>query len=294
MNIVGIDIGGTNFRIGLVNETGTLLKFEKVPVGTVFQSDQVLFSLAETIRSFCGEMAYDAVAIGFPATLDVAREKVVQAPNIPFMEDLPVKEFLSTELMVPVIAEKDVTFALCYDMEKYQIPEKGVVCGIYFGTGIGNAISIDGKPFIGTHGTAGELGHIPVVDCDRLCGCGNVGCLEMIAGGRALVEIRQEHYPEASMSEIFARHSEDVVIKEFVDSMAVAVATEVNILDPSYVLLGGGVLNNEGFPKEFFSERIRAKVRKPLPLKELNLVFTEDEREKCVLGAASYVRKIML
>lgn len=291
MTVLSIDIGGTNFRVGAVREDGTIERFEKIPTGSVIRSGDVLGDLAQYLKAFSEGIAVDAAAIGFPATLDRDRRKVVQAPNVPFMEDLPVCEYLQRELSVPVLAERDATFALCYDAEKYRLPAEGIVCGIYFGTGIGNAILIDGMPLTGRHGAAGELGHIPVPDCDVPCGCGNVGCMEAVAGGKALAGIQREYYPETPIGEMFTRHGGDELLLAFVDRMAVAVATEINILDPDRILLGGGVLSMKDFPRRTLDRRIRARTRKPLPWKELELIYTEDEPDKSVIGGAIYARR---
>ena len=291
MAIIGIDIGGTNFRTGAVDEVGSVLKFEKVSTKSVLHSGDVLKDIAEFIKEFTKDLPVRAVAIGFPATLDPERKKVVQAPNIPYMEDLPVCDYLSAELNIPIVAERDVTYALCYDMAKYKIPEKGITCGIYFGTGIGNAISIEGIPLAGRHGTAGELGHIPVLGSDVVCGCGNTGCLEAVAGGKALVKIQQEHFPDTEVGALFTEHGGEKVLLDFVDGMSAAVATEINILDPDYVLVGGGVMKMADFPMAYFEECIRKRVRKPLPLNELNLIFTEDEKDKSVVGGTLYAAK---
>lgn len=293
MIILGIDIGGTNFRIGAVNEKNELVKFEKVPVGTVFYSGDILSDLTSKIKSFGEDLDYTAVAIGFPATLNADRSRVVQAPNIPFMENLPVCSVLREALGVPVYAERDVTYALCFDSNKYKIPNQGMTCGIYFGTGIGNAISINGIPLIGAHGTAGEIGHIPVAHSEAVCGCGNIGCSEAVAGGKALAKLQREKYPDTSIGDMFACHSEDAELRDFVDMMAIVVATEVNILDPDYMILGGGVFAMKGFPMDYLTERIEARVRKPLPLEELNLIYAEDEPDKSVVGAAIYARSKM-
>lgn len=290
MNVVGIDIGGTNFRIGLVDDSQNVVKLEKVPVKTVFNSDDALSDLANKIIEFTKEEQYGAVAIGFPATMNVDRTRVVQAPNIAFMENLPVCEVLEKKLNVPVVAERDVTFALSYDMHKYELPNEGIICGIYYGTGIGNAICINGVPLTGQHGCAGEIGHIPVFVSTEVCGCGNVGCLEAEAGGKALAKIQQEDYPETSIGDMFSKHANAKKVKNIVELMANAVATEVNILDPAYVLLGGGVFKMKDFPIEMFNEFIQQKVRKPLPLNELKIVYTEDEIDKSVVGASIYAR----
>lgn len=291
MTVLSIDIGGTSFRVGAVQEDGSIAKFEKIPTKSVICSEDVLGDLTHYLKAFSDELTPDALAIGFPATLDRKRMRVVQAPNIPFMENIPVCEVLQKELSVPVLAERDATFALCYDAENYRLPTEGIVCGIYYGTGIGNAILIDGRPLTGRHGAAGELGHIPVFGSDIPCGCGNTGCMEAVAGGKALARMQKETFPDTPIDEMFIRHGKEKALIEFVDSMAIAAATEINILDPDHVILGGGVLNMKGFPIGSFEERIYCHTRKPLPWRELKLIYAEEKPEKSVIGGAIYARQ---
>lgn len=185
-NIIGIDIGGTHFRIGVVTENGYVTKFLKCPAAEVMRTDNVLSDLAAFIDDYRKGIEVEAVSIGFPATLDRTRHTVLQAPNLRFMERLPVVSFLSDQLDLPVVIERDVTMALCYDIKKYHIPREGITCGFYFGTGIGNAISIDSRPLLGKDGTAGELGHIPADGSELLCGCRSIGCMENLTGGKYL------------------------------------------------------------------------------------------------------------
>lgn len=291
MGIIGIDIGGTNFRIGTVGEQMNVSDFRKVPVKQVFNTEDPLADLSGYLKDYCTGREVEAVVIGFPATLDARREKVLQAPNIAFMENLPVVEVLSQELGTPVLIERDVTFALVHDCKKLGIPDKGIVCGFYFGTGIGNAIAVGGRPLVGKHGTAGELGHIPVDGNELECGCGNTGCMETVAGGKYLARLCETVYADTHISEIFTKHGDEPLLQQFVGRMAMAVATEINILDPDCVLIGGGVVAMADFPKELLVERIRFHARKPYPAKDLNLYFVADEEQKSVLGAAIYGRK---
>ena len=292
MRIIGIDVGGTHFRIGMV-EDGKVTRFRKVPTASVFVSSDIIPDLAAFIRDFAGDDAFDAVAAGFPATLDRARRTIVQAPNLAFMENVPVIDGLEKELKVPVIAERDVTLALCFDAAKYGLPKEGMVCGIYFGTGVGNAILIDGRPWKGRNGAAGELGHIPVAGSDVPCGCGNTGCMECHAGGKYLAKLQPQSFPETPIGRLFAEHAGDPALLEFIDMMAIAVASEVNILDPDCLVIGGGVFNMEGFPRDVFEERVLQRVRKPYPAQNLPLLFADDEPDKSVVGAALYAQQLL-
>lgn len=289
--IVGIDIGGTNFRIGAISPAGTVSDFQKIPVKQVFSTDAPLEDLAAFLNPYCEKVAAQAIAIGFPATLDAARKTVLQAPNVEFMEDLPVAEVLFQKLNIPVFIERDVTMALLFDCHKYQIPKAGVVCGFYFGTGIGNAIAIDGVPLVGKNGTAGELGHMPADGCSMPCGCGNIGCMENLAGGKYLTHLRNTVFTGTHICDLFYKHGNDPRLRQFVDRMAMTVATEINILNPHCILIGGGVPAMAAFPRDRLLERIRYYARKPYPANDLQVIFTDDEEDKCVIGAAMYARK---
>ncbi len=279
--VIGIDIGGTNFRIGLADD-GVIQKFRKLPVKQVIHSENVLEDIASFIESYAEGEGLDAVSIGFPATLNRERTKILQAPNLSFMENLPVVDYLSRRLNARVYAERDVVMTLCYDLKKYEIPREGVIIGVYFGTGIGNAIMIDGHHLTGRNGNAGELGHIPVEGSEVVCGCGLTGCIENLAGGKYLAG----RYGPDGVAEAFVKHREELGV--FVERMAVSVAVEVNILDPEYVILGGGVLNMPGFPKEDLHANILEHVRRPYPAENLRVIYAEDEPEKSVQGAVYY------
>lgn len=287
---IGVDIGGTNFRIGAVDDALNVKCFDKIPVTNVFSTEDALGDLTRYMADYIDRSGLNgqvqAISIGFPATLNRERTVVMQAPNVRFMEDLPVVEHLKRELQIPVWIERDVSMALYYDMERYEVPDDGIVAGIYFGTGIGNAILIHGEMLSGRDGTAGELGHIPVPGYHGACGCGNSGCMENVAGGKFLAKLCKEVYTDTHVSEIFTRYGADEALLDFVDRMAITVATEINILDPDCVLLGGGVIEMADFPKEFFVEKIHEHTRKPYPEKNLKLIFAEDTQYKCVVGAA--------
>lgn len=290
--IIGIDIGGTNFRIGAVDRKNRVLNFSRRPVSSVLKGGDAIKELATFIEEYMRELGGEAgaVAIGFPAPLDKARKTVLKAPNLPRLENLPVSDELERILGIPVFIERDVNMLLAYDMKKYGLPDTGVVCAFYFGTGIGNAIFINGRPYIGRKGAAGELGHIPVDGSDELCGCGLRGCMENLAGGKYLARLRQESYPDTPIEELFTRHGEEPLLQQFVDRMAQAVSTELTILDPDYVLIGGGVPAMKAFPREKLNERIAAHTKNAFSTEEFEALHVEENEEKGVLGAAIYCR----
>lgn len=296
--IIGIDIGGTNFRIGAVDIQNQVTDFWKIPTSSVFCTEDSMADLTRYMKYYCQKIKLDGVdiqgiAIGFPTTINKERTRVIQAPNIPFMENLPVVETLERELDVPVFIERDVTMALLYDMEMYNLNDAALLVGCYFGTGLGNAIRINGRMLIGKNGTAGELGHIPVDGSEDECGCGNVGCMENVGAGKYLKRLCEEKYKQTPIDAIFTVHREEPLLRQFVDRMAQAVATEVNILDPDCVLIGGGVPEMKDFPKEYLKDRILFHTRKPYPAENLQMIFTRDAEDKSVIGAAVYARSML-
>ena len=284
--ILGIDIGGTWFRIGAVDCQGQIRSFEKLPVKQVFTGKDPLGELESFLRPYLASWNVSAVCIGVPATVNAKRTVVLQAPNLAYLENLPLVEVLEHKLGVAVLLERDVNFTMAYDCR--DLPKEAILCGFYFGTGIGNAIMIDGKILVGKNGTAGELGHIPVDGYEETCGCGNIGCIEPIAGGKYLARIQKEAFPDTPVAELFTRHGGDERLCRFIDRMAIAVATEVNLLDPDRILLGGGVIAMADFPREALVDRILLHARKPFPADNIKVLFPQDFEEKTVLGAAIY------
>lgn len=293
--IIGIDIGGTNFRIGAVDEQNQVSHFRKIPTSEVFHTEDAMADLTVYMKAYCqmllGESReIQAISIGFPTTINRERTMVLQAPNVPFMEHMPVVEALGAALGIPVYIEKDVTMALLYDMAVHDLMDSELLVGCYFGTGLGNVIMVNGKILTGRNGIAGELGHIPVDGTNDLCGCGNVGCMENVAAGKYLRKLCREVYTDTTVDQIFVKHREGPLLRQFVDRMAQVVATEVNILDPDYVLIGGGVPEMKDFPKDDLMERILFRTRKPYPAENLRVIFTRDAEDKSVVGAAVYGR----
>lgn len=285
---IGLDIGGTHIRIGLRESAGMTEHFEKTARDLILNGRDSVDSLARFIMEYVwkykGGNMPENIVFGFPATLDAARRTVLQAPNIPGIDNLSA-DALEKKLGIKVYFEKDVNLLLLCDMEDLGLPDEGITAGIYIGTGIGNAIFLNGVPLVGKNGAAGELGHIPRGENSKRCGCGNFGCAECFGSGLRLQEIRRESFPDTPLNELFVRHWEDPILQRFLDESACTVAAEVNILDPDWLVLGGGVLNMDGFPFAAFQEKILLHTRKPYPAANLRILRSKDGVENGVRGA---------
>ncbi|MDR1506144.1 MAG: allose kinase [Treponema sp.] len=289
MKILGLDIGGTNVRSGFYGDDDTLSRFA-VHKSSEILADNAAGRLVEYIKKRAGEELPGAVSVGAPSTVDRDNRIIYSTPNIAGLNNVPIAEFVESSLHIPCFVSRDVCLLLLYDMYDNNISPEGFTLGFYAGTGLGNAIAYNGKLVTGRHGVAAELGHIPVLGKDDLCGCGNRGCIELYASGKRLAQINGEKYPGLAIGEMLARHSDDPDIKEFVDNLGAAVAVEINILDPENVILGGGVILSDGFPKKALEQAIRKYARKPYPEKGLSFIYSKESHENGVIGAAIFAR----
>lgn len=288
--IIGMDIGGTNIRVAMGVRGESLQHFQRIHRQTVLSGEMPVKRLGTFIRTYIHQYGTGAsptaVVIGFPATLDKNRRRIVQAPNIPGLDGLSADE-LEQELGVPVYLEKDVNLLFACDRADLNVPDRGLSVGIYVGTGIGNAICYDGIPFSGKNGAAGELGHIPHHGASISCGCGNLDCAECSASGRYLTWLRDTRFPDTCIQNLFLEHGNSPELEAFLENLACVIATELNILDPEYLVLGGGVLHMEGFPFERLTQRILLHTRKPYPAEGLQILCSKDGVENGVRGAVA-------
>lgn len=297
--VLGIDIGGTNMRFALVDEQQNMTAFERLDTQSIFaEVGHPTEKLAECIRTYCGRYLDGAmplaVSIGFPSTINRERTVVVQTPNIACIPDnYAVVEELGSALGIPVYINRDVNNLLFFDLVDLGLTSCDCVAGIYFGTGIGNAVLVNGKIMLGRNGVAAELGHLPVYGNKRVCKCGNVSCLETVVSGVALESIQAEHFPETSIKKIFAEHMDSAIMQEFVEGMGQAVAAEVNLFDPDCVVLGGGLLQMEGFPHAMLEAAVHRYARKPYPENNLELRYSRPNQANGTVGAAIYAFKRM-
>lgn len=287
--VIGIDIGGTYFRIGMVDQSRQLNHLIVESSSILNKDNAQLKNLIAYVENYIRTNSTGtliAVCIGFPSAVCVDKKVVFQSPNIYGFDNVNVAEPLEMVLGVPVYVENDVNNLLVSEIIDRSLDGYSTVLGIYFGTGLGNAIYINGSILQGKHGVAGELGHIPVLDKNNTCGCGNKGCIEMFASGKRLEEIRTQYFPETNIRDVFKQHADNPVIHDYIENLSIPIAVEINIFDPDYIIVGGGVVNMKGFPKEELEKCVYNHTRKPHPAESLKLVFTDGGSEVGVRGAA--------
>lgn len=290
--ILCMDIGGTNIRAGMIDRDFNLSGFVLADSPSILTGEASFTNLSNFIRRYIQEHAGNsypiAISLGFPATIDKAKKCVVSAPNVNGINNIPIVDLLQKEYNIPVFIDRDVNMCVCYDMYKLNLESDGIIIACYLGTGFGNALWINGSIYSGYSGSAGELGHIPVLGKIDICGCGNKGCIEHYTSGKQLENIQSTYFPETDISDLFEYHSDEAVVEKFIEAISIPIATEINILDPEYVILGGGVIHMKGFPNDKLERFIRMHTRKPYPNKTLRIRYSIQKQENGVIGAGIY------
>ena len=187
---IGVDIGGTKIAAGVVDETGAVIDMERrlTPGRDVRATEDAIAEVVTILRQ-----RHDAPAVGIGAAGWIAADRatVLFSPHLAWRDE-PLRDALAHRIPGPLIIENDANAAAWAEYRFGAGQGASVVVCITLGTGIGGGMVIDGRLQRGAHGVAGEWGHMRVVPDGRLCACGNRGCWEMYASGRALARDARE------------------------------------------------------------------------------------------------------
>lgn len=290
-----IEIGGTNLRYAIVKNSLELVEFNKISTNGLSNAKDKIKYLAALIDSMIQKLDIKnvkAITMALASLMDKDRTTLYSSPMIKDFNNIAIVDQLQAIFKIPVIIEKDVNILLLYEINKSILNKRGIIIGVFIGTGLGNAICINGQIYKGNSGTAGELGHIPVPGLDIMCGCGKKGCIELLACGNVLNRLATEKY-KCHVSEIFIKHSNENDVRCIVFNCAIAIATEVTILDPTCLVLGGGVIEMEGFPMDFLKQSIRENLRIPNPRESLKIISASGDEYAGVIGAALHAKEIL-
>lgn len=180
---VGIDIGGTKIAGGVVDAGGRIV--DKLRVDTPTDTVELATAVIDMANHFIGAHDIGAVGVAAAGFIDKDRATVIHAPNIAW-HDEPLKATLEAGLRLPVTIENDANAAGWAEFRFGAGRDVDHMVMLTMGTGVGGAVVLSGELYRGGHGIAGELGHMRFTRDGRPCGCGQNGCLEQYASGRAL------------------------------------------------------------------------------------------------------------
>jgi glucokinase len=268
---IGVDLGATKTLAVLFDESLSPLGQARVKTPSEKDADAVLDAILALINEVCAlcdcavaDLACVGVAV--PAPIDRASGIVIQAPNMG-LKDYPMAKRMNKALGVPVYLENDVRAGAWAEYRKGALRGFRNSIAVFIGTGIGGGIIIDGKLLDGSHGHAGEVGHMILQEGGASCGCGQYGCLEAlasrtamakdaaaaIASGKspALLEKAGSDFRKLKSSAFeHALSLKDPITQRIVERSAfwagVGLANLVNVLDPEAIVLGGGIVSRFG------------------------------------------------
>jgi glucokinase len=272
----GIDLGGTKIQaIVLDSHSGEVLGASRRPTPTVGGPKAVTQALAQTLGEAAEQAALplerlDAVGVGSPGEVDVANGTVANARNLTDWErPFPLAATLGEQVGAEVRLGNDVDVATLAEFQLGAGRDAGSLLGVFWGTGVGGGIVLDGKLWRGRDG-AGEIGHMVVKRKGAPCPCGRRGCMEAYAGRKAmelratrdvehgaktrLFEIMRDHGRQSLSSGVWAHaldHEDELaqrLIERAVKALGAGVASAINLLDVELVVIGGGLGTRFGPP----------------------------------------------
>lgn len=258
---VGFDIGGTNVRAVLLDDKGELVGTARR--GRPEAPDAMVDVTVELTQQLAAEHGVTVAAVGIGIAGIVDREGVVYtSPNIPSLKSFPIRQRVADVLGIPVVADNDATTATWAEAATGAGRGYDDVLFAALGTGIGGGFVSDGEIRRGAFGFSGEIGHMIVDPNGPKCVCGRVGCWERFGSGTAFGQLAREHAARGdlpalvesagSVEAIRGEHLSSLVangepgamhvLAIFGEHVAVGLNNLVNILDPSVIVIGGGLV----------------------------------------------------
>ena len=267
---IGVDLGGTNIAVGVINDKYEIIGRGKTKTAMPRPAKDILADIVACIRMACDDAGIStdeirSVGIGTPGTVNKATGVIEYANNLQF-DKVPAVAMLKEMLDVPYYLENDANAAALGEaMAGAGVGKKSFVA-VTLGTGVGGGIVVDGKVWSGCNGAGGELGHI-VIDLDGVpCNCGRIGCWEQYASATALVrqtKTKMLEHPESKMWELAEGSIDNVggrtaydamrlgdacaiqVVKQYERYVAIGTVNIINAMQPEMICFGGGI-SNEG------------------------------------------------
>ncbi len=268
---IGIDLGGTDIKAGLMGTDGKLScrmvvstrvnEGAKAIAARIAQTIQQVITTADTDTHQSGDIKDEIIGIGLGAPgLIIAGSGIIHfSPNFPGWTDIPLLEYVSAELdgiNIPLYIDNDVNVMVLGELHYGAGIGYENVVALTLGTGVGGGVVINRKVYHGSWNTAGELGHTVVQPNGRECGCGNHGCLEAYAGARHIVERTQQKIAEGRKTCLNpngltpkqiaqAASARDKLAQDIFSEtgryIGIALTSIAHILNPQIAIIGGGI-----------------------------------------------------
>lgn len=272
-SVLGIDIGGSKLLCGLVDGDGIVTASERQSLcrnETAASLTEMIETLAGKLIDSCRACPPAAIGIAVPGLVDRHSGMWKHAPYSG-IDDFPIAEALGRRFRIPVIIENDVNACALAEKAHGSCQQASDFLWITVSNGVGGAIFLNDRLYLGATGTAGEIGHTKVASPGRQCDCGQRGCLEAHASGRAIAMAYasrkgrdpDESPPDAAELAERARQNDaeaKACFREAGASLGRAIGNAVNLLDIPKVILGGGVASSIDLLMPALTEALRETV----------------------------------
>jgi glucokinase len=307
---IGIDLGGTNIKAGVVNENYEIISKATTKTLLPRPAEEICADMAKVSLEAVEQAGLtlddiESVGIGTPGTANSATGIIEYSNNLGFL-NLPVVEIMQKHINKPVYVENDAN-AAAYG-EYVAGAAKGAndaVC-ITLGTGVGGGIIINGKIYSGFNFAGAEIGHTVVDPNGPECTCGRKGCFEVFSSATGLVRMTKEAMLEDKSSIMWQMNEEDgkvsartafnamragdragkAVVDKYIRYLACGITNTINIFQPDILCIGGGVCN-EGDPLLLpLKELVAKEVYTKNSAKNTEIVIAKLGNDAGIIGAA--------
>ena len=314
--VVAIDLGGTKILAALVSVKNKVAAREYQPTLADGGQRAVVDRIFEPIDRLLGKSGIkasrlEAIGIAAAGAIDSAKGLVTSSPHLPDWRDVPLKQIVARMYKVDAFIINDASAAALGEHRLGAGRGVGNLVYLTVSTGIGGGIIINGRLYLGSSGSAGELGHMTIDVNGRRDRCGNIGCLELLASGTAIAEEAGRRLKEGQTSALkqiaaggiesitaedvaAAAQSGDLLSRDVIHQAAhylgVGMVNIVNIFNPDMIIVGGGVARMG----ELLLEPVRQVVLKrafELPARAVRIVTAQLGDDAGVLGAAIFARE---
>ena len=296
---IGMDIGGTRARVGLVRANGEILCEQKLP--TLSDPQAMIPRLVEAVRgcSDAGDVPLEHLAglgCSVAGTVYLKSQTIGKSPNLPRWQGFPLGEALqgATRDLLPsdtaLVVDNDAN-AAAWGIARFEAPELRHLLYVTISTGIGGGIVIERALYHGAEGNAAEVGHMVLRPGGPLCQCGKRGCWESLASGTAIAREgeRRLGVQNITTERVFelARDGDEIaqrILDEAAFYIGVGLANLTEIFDPGAIFLGGGVMNDWAQLEDKALQVYKEHARWQVPIR-----VTALGDEVGLLGAAALV-----
>jgi predicted NBD/HSP70 family sugar kinase len=284
---VGIDLGGTNFRSGLVDFSGNVLG--ELSIATPHSSvDELLEIMSMTISQLfekanvrVSELAQ--IVIGIPGVVNPVTGVVSNAPNLEYLDNLILRDLIEAKFNVSTLVENDVNIAALGELEKSNTEDFGFIA---IGTGVGMGLILEGELRRGFNGGAGEIGYLPLGE--NINQLSREGHFEELIGGHAIeLKYFNQVKNKKTLIEIFESASNgdkisENIVNELARNIALGIRAICSILDLGEIILGGGIGSRQDLYKKVLDHLKKSMVNPP------NVKVSTLGARAGLVGAMSY------